>query len=99
MTLDEFRQRNRSFLEMAQCFAMLIDPIVEHRDVISVRKTTILRTPTETEPSQPVLQKRFKYLSGDFPVCHQAVFMFMQIRFFMDLKVVKIRIFKLIFVK
>jgi len=78
---------------------MFIDPIVEHRDVVGVCKTTILRTPTGTEPSQAVLQKCFKNFSGNFPVCHQAVFMFMQIRFFVDLKVVKIRILELVFVK
>src|SRR5215468_3752022 len=86
-------------LEMARFFGMFIDPIVKHRHVVSVCKTTILRTPSGTEPSQPVLQKRFKNLSGNFPVCHQAVFMFMQVRFLVDLKVVKIRILKLVSVK
>ena len=71
---------------------MFIDPIVEHRHVVGVSQTTILRTPAGTEPSQAVLQKRFENLPGDFPMCHQPVFMFMKIRFFMDLKVVKIRI-------
>ena len=37
--------------------------------------------------------------SGRLPMCHQPVFMFMKIRFFVDLKVVKVRILKLIFFK
>jgi hypothetical protein len=78
---------------------VLINPLVKHRHVVSVSETAIVRTPAGTEPSQAVLQKRFENLAGDLSVRHQTVFMIMKIRFFMDLKVVKIRILKLIFFK
>jgi hypothetical protein len=66
---------------------MLIDPVVEHSNVIGVSETTILGTPAWAVPGQTVLQEGFKDHPGHLSVRHQTLFVLPKIRFFMNLKI------------
>ena len=78
---------------------MLVNSIVKHGYVVGVSETAILWAPTGAIPSQAVPQQGLEDHSGHLSVRQQAVFMFMKIRFFVDLKIVEIRFLNVVFFK
>ena len=89
----------RDSLKMTQCFRMLVNAIVKHRDVVRVDQTAIPRAPTGPVPGHPVLKQCLENHPGDLPVRHQSIFVLVEIGFLVDLKIVEIGIFEVVFVQ
>ena len=67
---------------------MLVNTVVKHGNVIGVGETTVFGTPTRAVPGQAVPQQGFEDHSGHLSMGHQAIFVLMKIRFFVNLKIV-----------
>jgi len=70
-----------------------VDPVVEQGDEIRVGETGILGGPSGARPHQTVFQHGLEHQLGHLAVGHEALFVFVEVRFLVDLKVVQLGVF------
>src|ERR1043166_237414 len=82
---------------MSESARVMINTVMEKRDILRVGQTAILRTPPGPIPGIAVLQQALEDHARDLTMCHQSVEMLVQIGFFMHLEIMQVSLVDFIF--